>query len=94
MICAVLPVVFTGLRLAVSNALLVAGTSEMLLSTDGIGLFILHSQERFRRAEGLAGILVVAVGGWLINRLVVAVDQHLLAWHYATTGNSGTSVRS
>lgn len=83
---AVLPVVFTGLRLAVANALLVAVTSEMLLSTDGIGLFILQSQERFRMADSLAGILVVAVVGWLINRLVQAADRRLLGWHYATTG--------
>lgn len=84
---AVLPVVFTGLRLAVANALLVAVTSEMLMSTNGIGLFILNSQERFRVADGLAGILVVAMLGWIINRLLIAADRHLLAWHYATTGD-------
>jgi ABC-type nitrate/sulfonate/bicarbonate transport system permease component len=83
---AVMPVVFTGLRLAVANALLVAVTSEMLLSTDGVGLFILQSQERFRIADGLAGILVVAVVGWLVNRLVLAADRRLLGWHYSTTG--------
>ena len=86
MICAVLPVVFTGLRLAVSNALLVAGTSEMLLSTDGIGLFILKAQEGFRIAEGMAGILVVALLGWCVNRAILSADRRLLAWHYATTG--------
>ena len=75
-----------GIRLAVANALLVAVTSEMLMSTDGIGLFILHAQERFQMAKGLAGILVVAVLGWLINRLIIAADRRLLGWHHATTG--------
>jgi ABC-type nitrate/sulfonate/bicarbonate transport system permease component len=83
---AVLPVLFTGLRLAIASALLVAVTAEMLMSTDGIGLFILHSQERFEMASGLAGILVVAILGWLVNRLVLVADQLLLGWHHATTG--------
>lgn len=84
---AILPVLFTGLRLAIANALLVAVTSEMLLSTDGIGLYIMASQERFRIADGLAGILVVAILGWLVNRIIIALDQRLLAWHHATTGD-------
>jgi NitT/TauT family transport system permease protein len=83
---AVMPLAFTGMRLAVSNALLVAVTSEMILSTDGIGLFILHAQERFQLARGLAGILVVALSGWAINRMVQQADRRLLAWHKATTG--------
>ena len=83
---ALLPVLFMGIRLAVANALLVAVTSEMLMSTDGIGLFILHAQERFQMAKGLAGILVVAVLGWMINRLIIAADRRLLSWHHATTG--------
>lgn len=83
---AVAPVIFTGVRLAIANALLVAVTSEMLMSTDGIGLFILHAQERFQMAKGLAGIVAVAVLGWLINRLIIAADRRLLGWHHATTG--------
>ena len=83
---AVLPIVMTGVRLAVANALLVAVTTEMLLSSDGIGLFILKAQEGFRIADGMAGILVVAVLGWCVNRLIGVADRRLLAWHYATTG--------
>lgn len=83
---AVLPVLFTGLRLAIAAALLVAVTAEMLMSTDGIGLFILHAQERFQMANGLAGILVVAVLGWLVNRALLWADRHLLHWHQATSG--------
>jgi ABC-type nitrate/sulfonate/bicarbonate transport system permease component len=85
---AVLPVLFTGLRLAIASALLVAVTAEMLMSTDGIGLFILHSQERFEMANGLAGIVIVAILGWVINRLVLAADHALLGWHHATTNRT------
>jgi ABC-type nitrate/sulfonate/bicarbonate transport system permease component len=89
---AVLPVLFTGLRLAIASALLVAVTAEMLMSTDGIGLLILHSQERFEIANGLAGILVVAVLGWAVNRVVIVADHKLLGWHYATTGQIDNKV--
>ena len=85
---AVLPVVMTGIRLGIANALLVAVTAEMLMSSDGIGLFILKAQEGFRIADGMAGILVVAVLGWSVNRLIQVADRRLLAWHYATTGEA------
>ena len=82
---ATLPVIVTGLRLAVAAALLVSVTSEMLLSTDGIGVYLLRSQETFRIADGLAGICVIAVVGWCVNAAFLAADRHLLAWHHATT---------
>jgi NitT/TauT family transport system permease protein len=83
---AVLPVLFTGFRLAIASAILVAVTAEMLMSTDGIGVFILHAQERFQMANGLAGILVVALLGWVVNRALLVLDRRLLHWHHATSG--------
>jgi len=82
---ATLPVIMTGIRLAVAAALLVSVTAEMLLSTNGIGVYLLRSQETFRIADGLAGICVIAVVGWCINAGFLALDRRLLAWHYATT---------
>lgn len=80
-----LPIIMTGIRLAVSAALLVSVVSEMLLTTDGIGVYLLRSQELFRISDGLAGVLVIATVGWLVNLMVMRLDQRLLRWHYATT---------
>lgn len=80
-----LPIIMTGIRLAVSAALLVSVVSEMLLTTDGIGVYLLRSQELFRISDGLAGVLVVATVGWLVNLIVMRLDRRLLRWHYATT---------
>lgn len=85
---AALPVIFTGIRIAITFALLVAVTSEMLLSTNGIGWFIHQSQERFRVADGIAGILVTAVVGWLLNRSLLGLEGRLLRWHHAVTGKT------
>ena len=82
---ATLPVVMTGIRLAVAAALLVAVTAEMLLSTDGIGVYLLRSQETFRIADGLAGIVAIACVGWAVNAAFLHIDRRLLHWHYATT---------
>lgn len=87
---ATLPLVMTGIRLSSAFAFLVAVTAEMLLSTDGIGVFLLRSQESFQIADGLAGICVIAAVGWLINAALLQADRHLLHWHYATTGNQNT----
>lgn len=80
-----LPIIMTGIRLAVSAALLVSVVSEMLLTTDGIGVYLLRSQELFRISDGLAGVLVIAAVGWLVNLVVMRIDRRLLRWHYATT---------
>lgn len=81
-----LPVIMTGLRLAVAAALLVSVISEMLLTTNGIGVYLLRAQENFRIADGLAGVIAIGFVGFLVNYLFMRLDRRLLAWHYATTG--------
>lgn len=83
---AALPVMMTGIRLAVSTALLVSVVAEMLLSTDGIGIYLFRSQEHFRIADGLAGVAVLALAGWGVNALFLWLDRRFLAWHHATAG--------
>jgi ABC-type nitrate/sulfonate/bicarbonate transport system permease component len=82
---ATLPVIMTGIRLAMAYAFLVAVTAEMLLSTNGIGVYLLRSQETFHIADGLAGICVIAAVGWCVNAAFLEIDRRLLHWHYATT---------
>lgn len=82
---ATLPVIMTGIRLATAYAFLVSVTAEMLLSTNGIGVYLLRSQETFRIADGLAGICVIAAVGWSINVAFLMLDRRLLHWHHATT---------
>ena len=83
-----LPVIMTGVRLAVAAALLVSVISEMLLTTNGIGVYLLRAQENFRIADGLAGVIAIAVVGFAVNHLLLRLDRRILAWHYATSGES------
>lgn len=79
---AALPMIATGVRLAVSSALLVSVTSEMLLATNGIGVFIQRQQENFQIADGLAGIAFISLAGLIINSFVFQFEKRWLFWHY------------
>jgi ABC-type anion transport system duplicated permease subunit len=79
---AALPGIVTGLRLAVTAAMLVTITSEMLLSTNGLGAFVQRSQESLQVATGLAGIVAIAIMGLVINLALRLVEDKLLFWHY------------
>jgi NitT/TauT family transport system permease protein len=79
---AAFPGIVTGFRLAISTSLLVTITSEMLLSTNGIGAFVQRSQESFFVSSSLAGIVAIAVIGLILNTGLRHVEERLLFWHY------------
>jgi NitT/TauT family transport system permease protein len=79
---AAMPGIVTGLRLGATASLLVTITSEMLLSTNGIGAFVQRSQESFYVASGLAGIVAIAIMGLVVNIGLRLIEQRLLFWHY------------
>jgi NitT/TauT family transport system permease protein len=79
---AALPGIVTGFRLAIAGSLLVTITSEMLLSTNGIGAFVQRNQESFQVSSGLAGIVAIAIMGLLVNVGFRLIEERLLFWHY------------
>ena len=54
----------------------------MLLSTDGLGVFLVRSQETFRLTDGLAGVCLLAISAFVINRLNLWVERRVLFWHH------------
>lgn len=83
---AALPQMMAGVRLSLAVALLVSVSSEMLLSTDGIGNYLMRAQEQFLIAQGLAAIVLIALVSLAINTAVQSVERRLLAWHHARNG--------
>lgn len=80
---AAMPQLVAGIRLSISLALLISVSAEMLLSTDGIGNYLMRAQEQFQVANGLAGILLIAIATLAINTAVQYAERSVLAWHYA-----------
>jgi len=80
---AALPQIMAGVRLAIALSLLISVSSEMLLSTDGLGNYLMRAQEQFQIAGGLAAIVVIALVSLAVNTIVLRIEQHLLGWYHA-----------
>ncbi len=79
------PYVFTGMRVSLAVALIVMVISEMVAASNGIGYFILAAQRGFKIREMYAGVLTLALVGYVLNRLFLAVENRVLAWHQGAT---------
>jgi NitT/TauT family transport system permease protein len=78
---AAMPYMVTGLRIGMTQALVVAVSSEMILSSEGLGYRVLYAQ-RIIDVPGLyAGVLTLAFLGYLLNRCLLAFENHVVAWH-------------
>jgi ABC-type nitrate/sulfonate/bicarbonate transport system permease component len=75
------PFIMTGLRVAIAIALILTVISEMIGATSGIGYFILESQRTLHVTRMYAGILVLALTGYAINRVFLLIDERVMAWH-------------
>jgi len=75
------PAIMAGLRISLPISLIVAILAEMIGSVNGIGHFILRMQRTFNIPEMYAGIMMLGIVGYLLNRIFWRVDELLLAWH-------------
>jgi len=79
------PYIFTGMRVSLAVALIVMVISEMVAASSGIGSFILSAQRGFKIREMFAGVLTLAMLGYILNRLFLLIENRVLAWHYGYT---------
>jgi ABC-type nitrate/sulfonate/bicarbonate transport system permease component len=79
------PYIFTGMRVSLAVGLIVMVISEMVAASSGIGYFILSAQRGFKIREMFAGVITLALVGYVLNRLFVAIENRVLAWHYGYT---------
>jgi NitT/TauT family transport system permease protein len=82
---AALPSIATGLRVAIAIALIVGISSEMMMSPDGLGRRVVYAQRMLRIADLYAGVLTLAVLGFLLNRGFLLVEHRLVGWHRRAT---------
>jgi ABC-type nitrate/sulfonate/bicarbonate transport system permease component len=74
------PYILTGLRISLSIALILVTTAEMIAGSRGLGFFILDEERSLHSGNMYAGIILVAVLGYLLNRLFVALEEKTMKW--------------
>jgi len=75
-----LPVVFAGMRLGIGTALLLVVAAEMVAAKSGIGFLIWQSWQMFSVENMYVGLLLIALLGLVIFRLLDFFEDRLLVW--------------
>ena len=78
---AALPQIMTGLQVALPISLIVAVVTEMLTGGYGLGGAMIQAS-RFANSTGVfAGIVEIAVVGYVLVKAMALIRRRLLAWH-------------
>lgn len=84
---AALPQILTGLQVALPIALIVTIIAEMAMGGYGLGGAMMTAS-RYANSPGVfAGIVEVAVVGYVLIKAMALVRRRLLLWHQETAGN-------
>lgn len=89
LIPAILPSLFTGIRLALANAVLIAVATEFVNGDAGIGYRIWHSWSLFQASQMYVGIVVVALMGFILTYFVKWLSSKLVPWAPRENRRSG-----
>jgi ABC-type nitrate/sulfonate/bicarbonate transport system permease component len=85
---AALPQILTGLQVALPISLIVAIVAEMVMGGYGLGGAMM-SASRFANSPGVfAGIVEIAVVGYVLIKLMAVLRRRLLVWHQETAERS------
>jgi len=74
------PFIFAGFRIALPIAMIVVIITEMISSADGLGYLVMYSLASFKTDRMLAVVVVIALIGVALDRLVVYVRDRLVSW--------------
>ncbi|KZX14799.1 putative aliphatic sulfonates transport permease protein SsuC [Methanobrevibacter cuticularis] len=80
LIPASLPTVFTGIRMGAVFAFFMLIGAEMLGSTSGLGHMIMQAQMVMQIPKMWAGIVTVALLGYLVNYVILYLERRVSTW--------------
>jgi ABC-type nitrate/sulfonate/bicarbonate transport system permease component len=79
------PFIFAGFRVAVPVAMIVVVITEMVSSADGLGYLVIYSLSSLRTDRMLAVVVVIALLGYLLDKMVVLARDRLIYWERLDT---------
>ncbi|GFK92366.1 Putative aliphatic sulfonates transport permease protein SsuC [Fundidesulfovibrio magnetotacticus] len=91
LIPAAMPTICTGLRISIGMAMLSIVGVEMLSSDSGLGYLVIDSQRIFATDKMFAGIVIISVIGYSLDRAAKSVEAVALSWHKRASLEGGRS---
>jgi ABC-type nitrate/sulfonate/bicarbonate transport system permease component len=86
---AALPMIITGMRISTAISIMALVGVEMLSSDSGIGFLVIDAQRTFDTERVFAGILVLSLLGFGLDRLARKAEARILSWHIQTSLGGG-----
>ena len=80
------PKIIAGLRVTLSLSLIVMLVSEWVLSSNGIGFYLINSQRNYDITEMWSAVLLIALIGYFLNTAFLVAEKRLLRWHEGAQG--------
>jgi NitT/TauT family transport system permease protein len=74
------PHIFTGVRLAATNAILILVAAEMIGATKGLGYALYFYQQNMKIPEMYAYLVLMAVIGVTVNGTLELIEKHSFRW--------------
>ena len=82
------PKIFAGMRVSLSIGLILMVISEWMLTSSGLGFFLIDAQRRFQVLDLWAAMVLLGLIGYLLNVLFVLAEKRALGWHRAVSMQS------
>jgi NitT/TauT family transport system permease protein len=76
-----LPLIMTGARISFAVSLIVIIAAEMVAADTGLGYMILTAQQTFHTSDLFAGIVTIAIIGFVGDRLLRLLRTRLCPWY-------------
>lgn len=84
-----LPMIITGLRISTAIAMMALVGVEMLSSDSGLGFLVIDAQRTFDTERVFAGIGVLSLLGFSLDKLARYIQARVLSWHAETSLGGG-----
>lgn len=74
------PQIFAGLRVTLQLSIILIVVSEMVAATQGVGYYVLNSQQTFSVVQTWAGTILLGIIGYLATLVFLQVEKRVLSW--------------
>ncbi|MEK3937228.1 ABC transporter permease [Sporosarcina sp. FSL W7-1349] len=75
-----MPAIFTGFRIALPIAVVIAVLTEMISSSNGIGYLLTYLSASLSQSKVLAAVIIVSTLGYLLDRLLLFIRKKFVYW--------------